>query len=316
VIIIYIECKNIIKGYFMEGWLLFNRPASGLTDKDYTPPRLVEAATQKNIPLKIYGSDELDLLVTHADEKTIVVNDSRVTLPDFIIPRVGASVTYFGLALLRQLEQLGVHVCNGSAAIAMAKDKLHMIQMLNHHHLPTPRTMLVKFPMSMDRVSTEIGFPLVLKVVSGTEGFGVHLCETKHALEEIMEILSAQIHHSPMILQEFIKGRYGRDLRVFVLGGKAIACMQRTAGRGFKANFSLGGTVNPYPMTPEIEHLACATAELFGLEIAGIDLLFDGSGFKICEANSSPGLKGIELASQLDIASKVIEHVQQSVLRT
>ena len=299
----------------MEGWLLFNRPASGLTEKDYTPPRLLEAAKQKKIPLKIYGSNELDLLVTHADERTIVVNDARVTLPDFVIPRVGASVSYFGLALIRQLEQLGVHVCNGSAAIAMAKDKLQMIQLLNHHHLPTPRTMLVKFPMSMKRIEAEIGFPLVLKVVSGTEGFGVHLCETPHALEEIMEIISSQLNHIPMILQEFVKTSYGRDLRVFVLGGKAIACMQRTAGRGFKANFSLGGTVAPYPITPEIEHLACATAKLFGLEIAGIDLLFDGSSFKVCEANSSPGLKGIERASQMDIATKVIEHVERSILR-
>ncbi|MDX2345742.1 MAG: RimK family alpha-L-glutamate ligase [Legionella sp.] len=298
----------------MEGWLLFNQPESGLTETDYTPPRLVQAATQKNIPLKIYGSHELDLLVTHADERSIVANNSRVTLPDFIIPGVGASVSYFGLALIRQLEQLGVYVCNGSAAISMARDKLQMIQMLSHHHLPTPKTMLVKFPMSMKRIASEIGFPLVLKMVSGTEGFGVHLCETKHALQEIMEIISSQIHQSPMIVQEFIKSSYGRDLRVFVLGGKAIACMQRTSTRGFKANFSLGGTVASYPITPEIEHLACATAELFGLEIAGIDLLFDGSSFKVCEANSAPELKGIELASQLDIATQIIEHVQQVVL--
>ena len=300
----------------MEGWLLCNRPESGLTEKDYTPPRLVEAATHKNIPIKIYGTDELDLLVTHADEKTIVLNDSRVTLPDFIIPRVGAGVSYFGLALIRQLEQLGLYVCNGSLGIEMARDKLKMIQTLSHHHLPTPKTMLVKFPMSMNRVCAEIGFPLVLKVVSGSEGFGVHLCETKHALEEIIDILSVQIHHTPIILQEFIQSSYGRDLRVFVLGGKAIACMKRTAGRGFKANFSLGGTVEPYPITPEIEQLACAAAKLFHLDIAGVDLLFDGSGFKICEANSSPGFKGIELASQMDLATQVIEHIEQSVFRT
>jgi RimK family alpha-L-glutamate ligase len=191
-----------------------------------------------------------------------------------------------------------------------------MMQILNHHHIPTPKTMLVKFPMSMDRICSEIGFPLVLKMVSGSEGFGVHLCETKHALKEIMEIISSQIHHSPMIVQEFIKGSYGRDLRVFVLGGKAIACMQRTADSGFKANFSLGGKIDLYPLTPEIEHLACRTAELFGLEVAGVDLLFDGSGFKVCEANTAPGLKGIEHASKLDIAGMVFDHVRQLVLRT
>ncbi len=300
----------------MEGWLLCNRPESGLTEKDYTPPRLVEAANRKNIPLKIYGVDELELLVTHADEKTVVLNDARMTLPDFVIPRVGASVSYFGLALIRQLEQLGVYVCNSSDAIATARDKLKMIQLLNHHHVPTPKTMLVKFPMSMDRVCKEIGFPLVLKMVSGTEGFGVHLCETRGALEEIMEIISSQIHHRPMVVQEFIKSSYGRDLRVFVLGGKAIACMQRTSAKGFKANYSLGGTVEPYPITPEIEQLSCETAKLFGLEVAGIDLLFDGCGFRVCEANSAPGFKGIELASQLDLAGEVLEYVKASILRT
>ncbi|MDF1677913.1 MAG: RimK family alpha-L-glutamate ligase [Legionellaceae bacterium] len=300
----------------MEGWLLSNQAASELTEKDHGVHRLVEAAAQKNIKLTVYAPNELDLLVTDADDKTVVVNDSRVTLPDFILPRVGANVSYFGLAMIRQLEQLGVYVCNGSESISMSKDKLRMVQMLNHNHLPTPKTMLVKFPMSMDRVRTEIGFPLVLKMVSGAKGVGVHLCETPHALEEIMEIISAQIHHSPMIVQEFIQSSYGRDLRVFVLGGRVVACMQRSSGRGFKANYSLGGSVKSYPMTPEIEHLACESAALFGLEIAGIDLLFDGDGFKVCEANSAPGFKGIELASNIDIASQVLEHIRQLVLRS
>ncbi len=300
----------------MEGWLLSNKAVHKLTEKDHGVHRLVEAAAQKDIKLTVYSPNELELLVTDADEKTVVVNDSRMTLPDFILPRVGANVSYFGLAMIRQLEQLGVYVCNGSESISMSKDKLRMVQMLNHSHLPTPKTMLVKFPMSMERVRTEIGFPLVLKMVSGAKGFGVHLCETPHALEEIMEIISAQIHHSPMIIQEFIQSSYGRDLRVFILGGQVVACMQRSSGRGFKANYSLGGSVKLYPITPEIEHLACASAALFGLEIAGIDLLFDGDGFKVCEANSAPGFKGIELASNIDIASQVLEHIRQSVPRT
>jgi gamma-F420-2:alpha-L-glutamate ligase len=299
----------------MEGWLLCNRPATGLTEKDYTPPRLLEAAAKKKIKMTVYGTHELDLLVTDAYEKTVILNNTRITLPDFIIPRVGANVSYFGLALIRQLEQLGVYVCNGADAITIAKDKLRMMQVLNAHHIPTPKTILLKFPMSIDRICHEIGFPLVLKMVSGTEGFGVHLCESKHAFKEIMEILSTQMQHSPMIAQEFIKDSYGADLRVFVLGGKVIACMKRTAASGFRANYSLGGTVESYPITPEIEQLARASAELFGLEIAGVDLLFDGRRFRVCEANSSPGFKGIELASQLDIASQVIEHIQQSILR-
>ncbi len=300
----------------MEGWVLCNRPVGELVETTlFGVNRLIEAASARGIHLKVYSVDDLDLLVTHAGDKTVVVNDSRVTLPDFIIPRVGASVSYFGLALIRQLEQLGVYVCNGSDAIMVTKDKLRMAQILNQHHIPIPKTMLMKFPSSITRIQAEIGFLVVLKMVSGTEGFGVHLCETKRALKEIMEILSEQIHHSPMLIQEFVKDSYGCDLRVFVLNGKAIACMKRISEEGFKANYSLGGKVVAYQMTPEIENLACASAKLFGLEVAGIDLLFDGSGFKVCEANASPGFKGIESATRSDIALQLIDYIEGVVLK-
>ena len=300
----------------MEGWLLYNHAEAGPIERSYALARWMAAAQERNITLKLCGTVSFDLLVREADRQTVILNDSRVTLPDFVLPRVGAAVSYFGLAMIRQLEQMGVYVCNCSSGLAMTRNKFRMIQLLSHHHIPIPRTMLVRFPVSMKRICTEIGFPLILKVVSGSEGFGVHLCETEHAFKEIMEIISSQIHQSPMIVQEFIKGSYGRDLRLFVLGGKVIACMERIAQRGFKANFSLGGKIRPYRMTPEIEYLACKTAELFELEVAGVDLLFDGDGFKVCEANSAPGLKGIEAASKMDIAGQVLDYIQQLVLRT
>ena len=141
--------------------------------------------------------------------------------------------------------------------------------------------------------------------MSGAKGFGVHLCELPRALEEIMEIISGQGQPTPMILQEFIKDSYGRDLRVFVLGDEVLGCMQRVSRDGFKANYSRGGTVEPYTLTPEIEHLARSAARLFNLEIAGIDLLFDGECFKICEANSAPGFKGMEEVHDIDVADKI-----------
>ncbi len=300
----------------MEGWVLCNRPLGELVETTlFGVNRLMEAAKAQKITLKVYSVSELDLFVTHSGEKTAVVNNVRVTLPDFIIPRVGASVSYFGLALIRQLEQLGVYVCNGSDSIVLTRDKLRMAQILNQNHIPIPKTMLMKYPSSVARIRSEIGFPVVIKMVSGTEGFGVHLCESERALEEIMEIISVQLQHSPMLIQEFVKDSYGCDLRVFVLNGKAIACMKRTSEQGFKANYSLGGNVLSYAMTPEIERLACASAELLGLEIAGIDLLFDGDGFKVCEANSSPGFKGIELATDSDIASKFMAYIKAVVLK-
>lgn len=298
----------------MEGWMLYSRPACDLNrDEDHGVYRLLDAAAERGVSLTVYTPNQLDVLVTHADEKTILLEDVRVTRPDFVISRLGANISYKGLALLRTLEHLGVYVCNGSHAHLMSKDKLHMVQLLNHEHIPTPKTMLMKYPASMTRIASEIGFPLVMKMVSGAKGFGVHLCQSEDSLEEIIEILSVQADQTPIILQEFMDDSFGRDLRVFVLGGQVLGCMLRVSGGSFKANYSRGGRVEPYAVTPEIETLALQSAALFGLEIAGIDLLFDNGSFKVCEANSAPGFKGMELASGLDIAGQIMDYIQGNV---
>ncbi len=171
----------------------------------------------------------------------------------------------------------------------------------------------MKHPMSMKYVRSEIGFPLVIKTITGTEGVGVHLCKSEEALKELLGILADQMENKPIIIQEFIPSSYGSDLRVFVVGGEAVGCMQRIASTGFKANYSLGGRVEPYLMTPEIKSLAEAAANIVGLEVAGIDLLFDNGKFKVCEANSSPGFKGMELANKVDIADTIMSYVEKTV---
>lgn len=294
----------------MEGWVLYKRPMSELNGTDHGVTRLLEAASQKGLNLKVFTPDQLDVSVSQVHSKTVMLDASCTTLPDFVIPRVGANVSYAALALLRQFEQQGVYVCNRSRTIELAKDKLVMMQMLAYAHLPTPKTLLMKFPMSTDWIKREIGFPLVMKMISGAKGFGVHLCRTPSALEEIMEIISSQLTHTPIILQEFIESSYGQDLRVLVLGGEVIGCMKRvSAGESFKANYSRGGRVETFRLTPEIERLAIETTQLFNLEFAGIDLLFDGNGFKVCEANSSPGFKGIEEVYDIDVAGKVLDYI-------
>jgi gamma-F420-2:alpha-L-glutamate ligase len=297
----------------MEGWVLYSLPEDELTEESHGVNRLREASAERGITLSVHTSNQFDVLVTPDDSTTLILNESRVTLPDFIIPRIGANISYSSLALLRHCEKLGVHIFNMPHALMIAKDKLFEMQVLNHAHIPIAKTMLMKHPMSMKYIRSEIGFPLVIKTITGTEGRGVHLCKTEAALEELVGILSEHAESRPIIIQEFIEGSYGCDLRVFVVGGEAIGCMQRIAAKGFKANYALGGRVEPYLMTPEIKSLAEATANIIGLEIAGIDLLFDGDKFKVCEANSSPGFKGMEIANKIDIAGKIMDHVQCKV---
>lgn len=295
----------------MKGWILYKRNKQELTEADHGVNRLLSVAPSLKIELEVYRPEEFELVISRDDRKSILLNDERVSLPDFLLPRLGAETSYFALAIIRQLEKLGVYSCNHSTAVETVKDKMFLSQLLAQSDLPSPRTMLVKFPVSAVVVEREIGFPLVIKNVSGARGIGIHLCENAQSFKDLMELIGSHSGYSQMILQEFIASSYGRDLRVFVLGGKVIGCMKRTSKDSFKANYSLGGEVEPYPITAEIEHLAIACANLFGLDIAGIDLLFDTKGFKICEANSSPGFKGMERATGDNIALQILNYIKK-----
>ncbi|MDF1645779.1 MAG: RimK family alpha-L-glutamate ligase [Legionellaceae bacterium] len=303
----------------MKGWILYNRDSSTEPNEDtkhHGRNRLLEAAKRKGIDLQFYSPNQFSLLVNPGKTTTIIRDDAYTTLPDFIIPRLFIDdISYLGLSLLRHFEQLGVYVCNHVESIAICKDKLRTMQCLNQAHIPVPRTMLMKYPMSMKYIRSEIGFPLVIKVISGSQGKGVHLCESEAALDELMGVFSYQMDQRPMLIQEFIADSYGRDLRVIVVGGQAVACMQRSASSGFRANYSRDGHVKAYPMTPEIKTLAEASAKAIGLDILGLDLLFNHGEFTVCEANAMPGFKGIESATHVDIADKIIDHIQAVVRR-
>lgn len=293
----------------MKGWILYKRSQEELTEADHGVNRFLAVASQLGITLEVHKPEQFELVVTNKDQKSILLNGSRVLLPDFLIPRLGAETSYFALAIIRQLEKSGVRTFNGSNAIEIVRDKMSLCQLLAYSNLPFPKTMLVKFPVALSVVEREIGFPLVIKNTAGARGVGIHLCENSNGFKDLMELIGTHNINTQMILQEFISESYGRDLRIFVLGGKVIGCMQRTAADSFKANFSLGGSVSSYPVTPEIEKMAVDCAALFNLEIAGIDLLFEKDGFKICEANSSPGFKGMEQAVGGDIATEILSYV-------
>jgi RimK family alpha-L-glutamate ligase len=225
---------------------------------------------------------------------------------------MGAGTTYFALAIIRHLERLGALVLNGSQSIEASKDKLATLQILSANSIPIPKTMLAKFPLNIDYVEKEFTYPLVLKTVSGSEGKGVVLCERKSHLEDIASFMEeSRDPRVNVILQEFVASSKGKDIRVIVVGGRPIGAMLRTATTGkFKANVAAGGSVEPFQTTPEVEWLAVESARLLGLEIAGVDILFDGDSYKVCEVNSSPGFEGFEKATGVNVPQEVYNYIR------
>ncbi len=295
----------------MKGWILFKEGSGFIKNKSHAVSRLMESADEFGVELHLISPDRLDLTVTREDRKSILLDGEAVSLPDFIIPRMGAFTTYFDLAVIRHLERLGVKSFNSSESIETVKDKLFSHQILAERNLPIPKTMLVKFPVDVDLVETRLGFPVVVKTLYGSQGSGVFLCESKKQLTDLIQLVEVTKGSANIILQEFVKTSRGRDLRVFTIGGRAVACIERNAPEGeFKANYSQGGTVKPYGITPEIEWLAVETSRIFNLDIAGIDLLFDGEHYLVCEANSAPGFETIEECLDLNVPKEMFHFIR------
>jgi gamma-F420-2:alpha-L-glutamate ligase len=301
------------KEFFMRGWILFNYNDKYVKEL-YELEKLIQVGKKRNIDIRIVTPEQFDLVVTHNNQQSILLEGKRAELPDFFLPRIGATTSYFALALIRHMERLGVPTFNSSQSIDIVRDKLYMNQILAEHNLPVPKTMLVKYLIDGDLVEKELGFPVILKTITGTLGIGVYLCKTKKHFNELVEFITASAPNANIIIQEFIKESIGRDLRIFVVDGKTVGCMERIAKKGdFKANFSRGGEVRPYKLTPEIEKLAVNTAQILGLDITGIDLLFDGKKFKICEANSAPGFEGLEKACKVSIPDQIYDFIIQKL---
>ena len=253
----------------------------------------------------------VDIIVDRQDRRSIRVKNRVVDLPNVVIPRTGSGTGYFGHSLLRHFERLGVPLLNNSAAIEVTKDKLHAAQVFAEHHLPTPKTMLVKDPVNPSLVEKEIGFPCVVKIFAGSYGKGVYLCNNSREFRDFIEFAHGIKSDEAIIVQEFIKSRPGEDVRVIVVGGKALGAMKRSSKDGsFKANITRGGVGENYPLNPRIEEIAIKTTNALGLDVAGIDLLFDGDDYKLCEANSAPGFKGFEKYTGINVARAIIDYAK------
>jgi len=286
-------------------WILSRK-----TIDEYENRRLLQAFSEENISSQLVHPDTLDLIVNKKDLANIWLNGERVEMPLAVLARTGSGSNYFCLAAMRQLENLGVPVINSSASIDRVKDKLETSQLLARHGIPIPKTMLVRWPINESIVDSEIGWPCVVKVITGSHGKGVYLCKDRSSFGELMELINSLSTNKSLIIQEYIGYKVGTDLRVWVVGGKVIGAMQRTSQNDFRANISNGGTGMLFEITPEIEFISRETARILDLDIAGIDLLFDADGFKVCEANSAPGFLGFETYCQSNMAKAVVDYIK------
>lgn len=282
-----------------------------LDRNEYESTKLLDCFKSKGITASMCHPDDFDIVVDRDIHKGIKYKGQDMELPKLVLVRLGAGILPFQLAVVRHFEQAGVICVNGSTAIETVKDKLRTSQILSRHSIAIPNTMMVRMPIDDGLVKNNIGFPCVVKVVTGSYGEGIYLCEKQRDYKKLMEFIDNLGNKKTMIVQEYLGERPGEDLRVLVIGGKVIGAMKRTAPEGdFRANITNGGTGEKFEITEEIDYLARETARALNLDIAGVDLLFDSRGFRVCEANSNPGFMGFEKYCNVDVADLITEYVR------
>ena len=293
-----------------KGWLLVKEKFHD----SYETGRLVDTFEAHNIDIQIIDPNEIDIFVNKENRQSILVNGEPSSLPTFVFPRTGSGTTYHIKAVIRHFERMGVVVINTSDAIDNTKDKLYSHQILAQSNLDIPKTMLLKHPIDVDFVNKHIGFPAIVKTISGSYGKGVFLAENKKQLKQLLTMAELTNPGYNIIIQEFIKDTWGKDLRVLVVNGKVIGCMMRQAtDDDFRANISRGGEGFPYEVNDQIEWLSSESAKALELDIAGVDLLFDDSGYKICEVNSNPGFEGMEKFTKKNVAEEIVQFIKMKI---
>jgi gamma-F420-2:alpha-L-glutamate ligase len=298
----------------VRGWLLFQRELDPSLPEVPEVFRFQETATAVGIDLHVFNPHGFDLIVGNLDDNdtewTVRYQGIIVEKPDFIMCRTGAETDYFTLAFLRHMERRGVRLINGPTAIELVADKLHSLQHLRRAGLPIPRTILGKFPINVDLIERELGFPVIVKTLKGTRGTGVLKCESRAQFEDLAGLLESSDAQADFVMQHYIKASHGRDVRVLVVGGRVVAAMERRSlTGGFKSNVSLGGAGEAYNPPFEMAELAVKAADTLGLDVTGIDILFDEDGYRICEANSAPGFQGLERACGVDVPRHIFEWI-------
>ncbi|MFC3052929.1 30S ribosomal protein S6--L-glutamate ligase [Kordiimonas pumila] len=276
----------------------------------YSHKRLQEAAEERGHTLDIINTLRCYMNIA-SRRPEIYYNGEKLPLYDAVIPRIGASVTFYGLAVLRQFEMMGVYPLNESVAIGRSRDKLRSMQILARDGVGLPVTTFAHDPKQTKEIlKLSGGAPLVIKLLEGTQGIGVVLADTDRSAKSVIEAFrGAGVN---ILVQEFIKESNGTDIRALVVGGKVVAAMQRKGAEGdFRSNLHQGGTAHAVKIRPEERSTAIRAAKAMGLNVCGVDMLRANHGPVVMEVNSSPGLEGIETATGIDVAGQIIELLEK-----
>lgn len=278
----------------------------------YSTKRLVEAAKKRKHDVQIIDPLKCDLVIEKRNPN-IYYKGEYILDTDAIIPRIGASVTFYGTAVVRQFEMMGAFSTIDSEALVRSRDKLRSLQVLSRAKIGLPKTVFTNYSRDVNGVIQQVGgTPLVIKLLEGTQGLGVVLAETKNAAKSVIEAFNGL--QARVIVQEFIKEAKGADIRVFVVDGHVVGAMKRQGKEGeFRSNLHQGGSAEVIELTDEEEIAAIKAAKAMRLGVAGVDLLQSSRGPLILEVNSSPGLEGIEKATGKDIARSIIQYIEKNV---
>jgi ribosomal protein S6--L-glutamate ligase len=279
--------------------------------KLYSTQKLVEAAQARGHEVRVLDVLRCYMNIT-SNRPSIHYRGEELTGFDAVIPRIGASVTFYGAAVLRQFEMMGVYPLNESVAISRSRDKLRSLQLLARKGIGLPVTGFAHSPDDVDDLIAMVGgSPLVIKLLEGTQGIGVVLAETTKAAESVIEAFMGL--KANILAQEFIREAGGADLRCFVIGDKVVAAMKRQGKEGeFRSNLHRGGSASLIKITPEERSTAVRAANIMGLNVAGVDLLRSNHGAVVMEVNSSPGLQGIETATGKNVAGLILEFIEKN----
>ncbi|MFT6796989.1 MAG: ribosomal protein S6--L-glutamate ligase [Maribacter sp.] len=278
----------------------------------YSTKRLIEAGIAKGHEMQIIDHSKCDLII-EKKKPGLIYQGKEIEDVDGVIPRIGASITFYGTAVVRQFEMMKVFTAVESQALVRSRDKLRSLQILSRAGLGLPKTVFSNYSKNVGAIIDKAGgAPVVIKLLEGTQGLGVVLADNRNSAESILEAFNGL--QARVIVQEFIKEAKGADLRAFVIDGVVVGAMKRQGKEGeFRSNLHRGGSANIIELTDEEENAAIKAAKVLGLGVAGVDMLQSARGPLILEVNSSPGLEGIELATGKDIASKIIQYMERNV---
>ena len=278
----------------------------------YSTRRLKEACLQRGHECKVLDTLRFGIDVEQGDPG-LFFKGKALRPYDAVIPRIAAPITFYGCAVVRQFEQMGVYCINPSHAISVSRDKLRSIQVMSRHRIGFPKTMFAKDKQTVLRALQEVGTPAVIKLLEGTQGIGVILAESRKVAEAIMETLQEAAGQN-VLVQQFVPESKGRDVRAVVVGGRVVAAMRRSAqGDEFRSNVHRGGSVEGIELDEEYTRTAVLAAQVMGLRFAGVDMLEGPDGPLVIEVNSSPGLEGIEAATGHDVAGEVVQLIEDEV---